>query len=147
MFVKADFSYDNASDTYICPSGKVLTYRYTREENGLMHRRYWQNDCQFCPLKARYTTGKERRITRWKHEHLIEKMYVRMEETPGLMRTRRYTVEHPFGTIKDAMGATHFQMRRLRNVRTEMALHVLAYNIKRVMNMIGAKLLVKAILA
>ncbi|AQQ02875.1 IS1182 family transposase [Roseibium algicola] len=147
MFVKADFFYDADSDTYTCPSGKVLTYRYTREENGLMHRRYWHNDCQFCPMKARCTTGKERRITRWEHEHLIETMYQRMEETPDLMRTRRCTVEHPFGTIKAAMGATHFQMRRLKNVRTEMALHVLAYNIKRVMNMIGARLLVKEILA
>ncbi|TYC64749.1 IS1182 family transposase [Stappia sp. BW2] len=147
MFVKADFFYDADSDTYTCPSGKVLTYRYTREENGLMHRRYWHNDCQCCPMKARCTTGKERRITRWEHEHLIETMYQRMEKTPDLMRTRRCTVEHPFGTIKAAMGATHFQMRRLRNVRTEMALHVLAYNIKRVMNMIGARLLVKAILA
>jgi len=147
MFVKADFIYDTASDTYTCPSGKVLTYRYTREENGLMHRRYWQNDCQFCPLKTRCTTGKERRITRWEHEHLIEEMYARMDETPGLMRTRRCTVEHPFGTIKAAMGATHFQMRQLRNVRTEMALHVLAYNIKRVINMIGAGQLLKAIAA
>lgn len=93
-----------------------------------MHRRYWQNDCQFCALKERCTTGKERRITRWEHEHLIEAMYARMDESPGLMRTRRCTVEHPFGTIKAAMGAAHFQMRRIRNVRTEIALHVLAYN-------------------
>lgn len=157
MFVKADFFYDAASDTYTCPAGKVLTYRYTREENGLMHRRHWQNDCQFCPLQPRCTTGKERRITPshrckqrlpgkgWEHEHLIEKMYERMDETPGLMRTRRCTVEHPFGTIKAAMGATHFQMRKLRNVRTEMALHVLAYNIKRVMNIIGSRALLEAI--
>ncbi|SDE73973.1 Transposase DDE domain-containing protein [Salipiger thiooxidans] len=145
MFVKADFFYDAASDTYTCPAGKVLTYRYTRKENGLMHRRYWQNDCQFCPLSARCTTGKERRITRWEHEHLIEKMCERMDKTPGLMRTRRCTVEHPFGTIKAAMGATHFQMRRLRNVRTEMALHVLAYNIKRVMNIIGSRALLEGI--
>lgn len=145
MFVKADFFCDAASDTYNCPAGKVLTYRYTREENGLMHRGYWQNDCQFCPLQPRCTTGKERRITRWEHEHLIEKMYERMDETPGLMRIRRCTVEHPFGTIKAAMGATHFQMRKLRNVRTEMALHVLAYNIKRVMNIIGSRALLEAI--
>jgi len=147
MFVKADFIYDAAADTYTCPAGKVLTYRYTREEGGLMHRRYWQNDCQHCPLKARCTTGKERRITRWEHEHLIEAMYARMDETPDLMRTRRCTVEHPFGTIKAWMGATHFQMRRLRNVRTEMALHVLAYNIKRVINMIGVRSLLTAMAA
>jgi transposase len=147
MFVKADFFFDAATDTYTCPAGKTLTYRYTREENGLMHRRYWQNDCQFCRLRTRCTTGKERRITRWEHEHLIEAIYARMDENPELMRLRRCTVEHPFGTIKAWMGATHFQMRRLRNVSTEMALHVLAYNIKRVINMIGAGPLLKAIAA
>ncbi len=147
MFVKADFFYDPATDTYTCPAGKVLTYRYTREEGGLMHRCYWQNDCQYCSLKARCTTGKERRITRWEHEHLIEAMYARMDETPDMMRVRRCTVEHPFGTIKAWMGATHFQMRRLKNVRTEMALHIVAYNIKRVINMIGAGALLKAIAA
>ena len=147
MFVKADFFYDAATDTYTCPAGKALTYRYTREEKGLMHRRYWQNDCQSCHLKPRCTTGKERRITRWEHEHLIEAIYARMEENPDLMRLRRCTVEHPFGTIKAWMGATHFQMRRLKNVSTEMALQVLAYNIKRVLNMIGAGPLLKAITA
>jgi transposase len=145
MFVKADFIYDAEADSYTCPAGKVLTYRYTREEGGLMHRRYWQNDCQYCRLKARCTTGKERRITRWEHEHLIDAMHARMDETPDMMRTRRCTVEHPFGTIKAWMGATHFQMRRLRNVGTEMALHVLAYNIKRVINMIGVGSLLRAI--
>src|SRR5687767_14535105 len=67
MFVKADFTYDAETDVYRCPAGKALTYRYTREEDGLMLRRYWQNDCQHCPLKSRCTTGKERRITRWEH--------------------------------------------------------------------------------
>lgn len=147
MFVKADFIYDPAADTYTCPAEKVLTYRYSREEGRLMHRRYWQNDCQYCPVKARCTTGKERRITRWEHEHLIEAMYARMDETPDMMRMRRCTVEHPFGTIKAWMGATHFQMRRMKNVRTEMALHVLAYNIKRLINMIGVRPLLKALAA
>jgi len=145
MFVKADFVYDAATDSYACPAGKALVYRYTREEDGLRQRRYWQNDCQHCRLKSRCTTGKERRITRWDHEHLIEAMYARMDETPELMRTRRSTVEHPFGTIKAWMGATHFQMRRLKNVRAEMALHVLAYNIKRAIKLIGVGPLLKAI--
>ncbi len=129
------------------PAEKVLTYRYSREEGRLMHRRYWQNDCQYCPVKARCTTGKERRITRWEHEYLIEAMYARMDETPDMMRMRRCTVEHPFGTIKAWMGATHLQMRRMKNVRTEMALHVLAYNIKRLINMIGVRPLLKALAA
>lgn len=114
MFVKADFIYDVSADTYTCPAGKPLTYRYTTEEKGLMLRRYWRNDCLSCPLSAQCTTGKERRITRWEHEHLIEAMYSRMEENPNLMRTRRCTVEHPFGTIKAWMGSTHFQMRGLK---------------------------------
>ena len=147
MFVKADFTYDAEADSYTCPAGKVLTYRYSREEGGLVHLRYWQNDCQYWPLKARCTTGKERRITRWEHEHLIDAIYARMEEMPETMRVRRCTVEHPFGTIKAWMGATHFQMRKLRNVRTEMALNVLAYNIKRMINMIGAGALLRAIAA
>ncbi|MFH1341654.1 MAG: IS1182 family transposase [Pseudomonadota bacterium] len=147
MFVKADFVYDGSADTYICPAGKALAYRYTTEEKGLMLRRYWRNDCPSCPLKGQCTTGKERRITRWEHEHLIDAMYSRMEENPNLMRTRRCTVEHPFGTIKAWMGSTHFHMRRLNNVRTEMALHVLAYNIKRIINMIGAKALLRVITA
>jgi hypothetical protein len=145
MFVKADFAFDAEEDVYRCPAGKALTYRYTREEDGLMLRRYWQNDCQDCPLKSKCTTGKERRITRWEHEHLVEAMYARMEHDPELMTKRRSTVEHPFGTIKDWMGATHFQMRRLRNVRTEMALQVLAYNIKRMIELLGIAPLLSAI--
>ena len=145
MFVKADFVYDGEADIYTCPAGKQLTYRYTREERGLTHRRYWQNDCQHCPLKLGCTTGKERRITRWDHEHLIEEMYDRMERDPNLMRARRCTVEHPFGTLKAWMGATHFQTRRLKNVGAEMALHVLAYNIKRMINIMGIGPLMRAI--
>ena len=147
MFVKADFVCDIEADAYTCPAGKQLTYRYTREERGLMHRRYWQNDCQHCPLKPRCTTGKERRIARWEHEHLIDEMHDRMERDPNLMRARRCTVEHPFGTLKAWMGATHFQMRRLKNVRAEMALHVLAYNIKRMINIMGVGRLMRAIAA
>jgi len=147
MFVKADFIYEAASDTYKCPAGKALTYRYTREERGQMQQRYWQTECQYCALKTRCTTGKERRITRWEHEHLIEAMYARMDQQTGLMRIRRCTVEHPFGTIKAWMGSTHFLTRRLENVRAEMALSVLAYNIKRMINMIGVRSLLQGITA
>ena len=119
----------------------------TREEGGLMHRRYWQNECQRCPLQSRCTTGKERRITRWEHEHLIDEAIARMERDPDLMRTRRCTVEHPFGTFKAWMGPSHFLTRGLKNVGTEMALNVLAYNIKRMINMIGIGPLMRAIKA
>ena len=145
MYVKADFAYDADADVYHCPAGETLRRHYTTEEQGLVVHRYWTNLCQTCKIKARCTTGKGRRITRWEHEHLIEAIYARMDANPDLMRLRRCTVEHPFGTIKAWMGATHFQMRKLKNVSTEMALHVLAYNIKRVINMIGARALLKAI--
>ena len=98
-------------------------------------------------MKDRCTTGKERRITRWEHEHVVEAVERRLDEHPERMRTRRNTVEHPFGTIKSWMGATHFQMRTLKKVGTEMALHVLAYNLKRVMNILGIRPLIAAILA
>jgi hypothetical protein len=145
MYVKADFAYDADADVYRCPAGQTLIYRYTTEEKGLVVRRYWASVCQTCPLKARCTTGKQRRITRWEHEHLVEAMHDRMSRDPALMGLRRSTVEHPFGTIKAWMGATHFRMRRLRNVRTEMAFHVLAYNIKRMIALIGVRGLLAAI--
>ncbi len=98
-------------------------------------------------MKDRCTTNKERRITRWEHEHVVEAVERRLDEHPERMRTRRNTVEHPFGTIKSWMGATHFQMRTLKKVGTEMALHVLAYNLKRVMNILGIRPLIAAMLA
>ena len=146
-FVKADFRYVATDDVYLCPAGERLTYRYTREENGLLLRRTWTNLCQSCALKDRCTTGKERRITRWQHEHVLEAVQRRLDENPQAMRERRETVEHPFGTIKARMGATHFLMKRLKNVRTEMALSVLAYNLTRVMNILGIGPLIQAMRA
>lgn len=145
MYVKADFAYAADADIYRCPAGETLTYRYTTEEGGLVVQRYWTNACQVCPIKARCTTGRERRITRWEHEHLVDEMRDRLSRDPALMGLRRSTVEHPFGTIKAWMGATHFRMRRLKHVRTEMAFHVLAYNIKRMIALIGVHGLLTAI--
>ena len=146
-FVKADFRYLAQDDVYICPAGEPLQYRFTTEEKGLMLRRYWTSSCGTCVIKDRCTTGVQRRITRWEHEHLLEDVQRRLDENPQAMRQRRETVEHPFGTIKARMGATHFLMRRLKNVRTEMALSVLAYNLTRVMNIIGIRPLIAAIQA
>jgi transposase len=136
-FVKQDFVYLVAEDVYRCPAGARLIYHYTNVEKGLTLRRYWTNACQSCAIKDLCTTGKERRITRWEHEHILEDVQRRLDEHPEKMRQRRETVEHPFGTIKYWMGYTHFQMKTLKNVGTEMALHVLAYNLKRVMNIMG----------
>jgi transposase len=144
-FGKQDFRYVTDEDIYICPAGKRLSHHATTEENGLVLRRYWTNVCQSCAIKNACTTAKERRITRWKHEHVLEAVQRRLDEHPEKMRQRRETVEHPFGTIKSWMGSTHFQMKTLKHVGTEMALHVLAYNMKRVMSMLGVSGLMAAI--
>ena len=136
-FVKQDFRYIAEDDVYICPANERLTYRYTNEEKGLTLRRYWTNACLSCAIKHRCTTGRERRVTRWEHEQVLEMVQRRLDEHPERMRQRRETVEHPFGTIKARMGATHFLMKTLPRVRTEMALHVLAYNLTRLINILG----------
>ena len=146
-FGKQDFRYVTAEDVYICPAGERLPYRYTTEENGLILRRYWTNACQGCAIKQTCTTSKERRITRWEHEHVLEAVQRRLDEHPEKMRQRRETVEHPFGTIKARMGATHFLMKTLPKVAAEMALHVLAYNMTRVMSIMGARPLLAAMRA
>jgi transposase len=146
-FAKQDFRYVRQDDVYVCPAGERLVYHYTNVEKGLTLRRYWTNVCQGCAIKDRCTTGKERRITRWEHEHVLEAVERRLDEHPEKMRQRRETVEHPFGTIKSWMGSTHFQMKTLKRIGTEMALHVLAYNLKRVMNILGIRPLIAAMLA
>jgi len=146
-FVKADFRYLADEDVYICPAGEQLKYYYTNEEKGLMLRRYWTNACRTCAIKHRCTTGVQRRITRWEHEHVLEAVQRRLDENPQAMRQRRETVEHPFGTIKARMGATHFLMKTMPRVATEMALHVLAYNLTRVMNILGIAPLINAMRA
>jgi transposase len=146
-FGKQDFVYLSHEDVYLCPAGERLAYHYTNEEKGLVLRRYWTNACQSCVVKQRCTTGKERRITRWEHEHVLEAVQKRLDRNPQAMRQRRETVEHPFGTLKMRMGATHFLMKRLPRVATEMALHVLAYNLTRVMNIMGIRPLMAAIQA
>lgn len=146
-FGKQDFVYLGDEDVYRCPAGEKLKYHYTNEEDGQQLRRYWTNACRDCALKPRCTSGKERRITRWEHEHVLEAVQRRLDKNPQAMRQRRETVEHPFGTLKMRMGATHFLMKRLPKVTTEMALHVLAYNLTRVMNILGIQPLMAAIRA
>ena len=146
-FGKQDFRYVAEEDVYICPAGERLAYHYTNEEKGLVVHRYWTNACKSCAIRHSCTTGKERRITRWEHEHILETVQRRLDEHPEKMRQRRETVEHPFGTIKARMGATHFLMKTLPRVATEMAMHVLAYNLTRVMNIMGIQPLMAAIRA
>jgi transposase len=146
-FGKQDFVYIAAEDVYRCPAGERLTYRFSGVEEGKTIRRYWTTACRACPLKPQCTTGKERRIPRWEHEAVLEKVQDRLDRDPGKMTLRRQTAEHPFGTIKAWMGWTHFLTRTLPKVATEMALNVLAYNMKRVMAIMGVSGLLKAMQA
>ena len=146
-FVKQDFRYVADDNVYVCPAGEELIHHSTTVERNLTLNRYWTNACQDCTLKTKCTTGKERRITRWEHEHILDEVQQRLDQHPEKMKQRRETVEHPFGTIKSWMGYTHFQMKTLKHVGTEMALHVLAYNLKRVINIIGIRPLMAAMKA
>jgi transposase len=144
-FVKADFAYEHDADIYRCPAGQALTHRTTTEQQGLQMRRYWTNACKDCDIKSRCTTGQERRVSRWEHEHLVEASNARRRGPLAPMLVRRSTVEHPFGTIKAWTGPCHFLTRRLSGVRTEMALNVLAYNIKRMIALVGIRGLMAAV--
>ena len=136
-FDKQDFIYVAEDDEYRCPAGERAIRRFTTLEAGLTIHKYWTSACPRCPIKAQCTTGDYRRITRWEHEAVLEAMQDRLDRQPEIMRVRRQTAEHPFGTLKLWMGTSHFLTRTLKRVRTEMSLHVLAYNLKRVMRILG----------
>jgi len=144
---KQDFVYQAADNSYRCPAGERLTRRFASIENDMVIHTYWADACSGCTLKPRCTMGKERRIKRWEHENVVEALQARLDRRPDAMRIRRRTVEHVFGTIKDWMGRSHFLTRTLKNVGTEMSLHVLAYNFKRAIAVLGTPALIKAIRA
>jgi len=147
LFSKRDFIYIAEDDEYHCPAGqRLIRHMQTREKGQLLYR-YWCSVCQTCAIKAQCTPGKERRVTRWEHEAVIDRVQARIDQEPDRMKSRRDTVEHPFGTIKHWMGYTHFQMKTLERVSAEMSLHVLAYNLKRVMNIMGVGTLIDAMQA
>jgi transposase len=144
-FGKQDFVYLPDQDAYRCPAGQLLGRRMSTVEKGQTLHRYWSlSACGACALKAQCTPSKERRVTRWEHEAVIETMQARLDRRPKAMRLRRATVEHVFGTLKSAMGATHFKMRTLEKVQTEMSLHVLAYNLRRMISILGVAPLIQA---
>ena len=146
-FGKQDFAYLPDEDVYRCPAGEKLKYYYTNEEDGQKLRNYWTNACKTCPLKSKCTPSPQRRIKRWVHEDVLERTQARLDKNPNAMRTRRETVEHPFGTLKMRMGATHFLCVTLPKVATEMALCVLGYNLTRVLIIVGMKPLLGAVRA
>ena len=143
-FSKADFIYIKRDDEYQCPAGERAIHRFNSVEGGLMIRTYWTSACPGCAIKAQCTTSAYRRIRRWEHEAVLEQMQRRLDRKPEAMTLRRSTVEHVFGTLKHWMGTTHFLTRRLEHVGTEMSLHVLAYNLKRVMQVLGIAKTMKA---
>jgi hypothetical protein len=142
---KRDFVYVEAADEYRCPAGRQLPYRHSSMEDGMRIKSYYTTVCQSCELKAQCTTGKERRVRRWEHEGVLDAMQHRLNITPGKMKQRRCTVEHVFGTLKFWMGSTHFLMKKMKNVKTEMSLHVLSYNLRRVINLLGVQGTLQAI--
>jgi transposase len=147
LFDKRDFVYDDKADQYRCPAGSIAIHRMTTEEAGKIQHKYWSSDCSGCAMKPRCTTGKERRISRWEHEDILDVVQERLDGAPQAMALRRQTVEHVFGTLKAWMGSTHFLTKRLKRVRTEMNLQVLAYNLKRTIKILGTGALIKAMRA
>jgi transposase len=146
-FDKADFIYDAEKNEYRCPAGERLIWRFSSVEAGLKMHRYWSSNCQRCAIKSQCTPSNVRRVSRWEHESVLESAQRRLDRAPEMMRMRRQTVEHPFGTLKAWMGATHFLTKTLERVSTEMSLHVLAYNLKRVMKILGTGPLIEAMRA
>jgi len=146
-FDKRDFVYNAKRNEYRCPAGERAIWRFTTVEHGLTLHKYWASACPRCPLKGHCTPANYRRITRWEHEQVLEAMQRRLDRTPEASRLRRQTVEHIFATLKAWLGATHFLTKTLPRVRTEMSLHVLAYNLKRAMNILGTRALLQAIAA
>ena len=136
LFDKRDFFYLTQSDEYLCPAGELAPWRFRILEHGMVFDKFWSSSCLSCAMKPRCTTGDYRWIARWEHEDMLERMQGRLNARPELAIIRRCTVEHPFGTFKAWMGATHFLTTTLPKVRTEMSLHVLAYNMKRMMKIV-----------
>jgi transposase len=146
LFAKKHFRYDSDQDCYWCPAGKPLTFRFQTTEKGRDIKYYATPACKDCHLRDKCTTSKQgRRITRWVDEHLLDEMECRMRDDPDKMVQRKSIVEHPFGTIKRAMDQGYFLTRGLPNVRSEMSLTVLAYNIKRMIRIVGVQALIGAL--
>jgi hypothetical protein len=143
-FDKADFVYDAKTNEYRCPAGSLAIWRFSTFEKGLAISRYWSSDCPRCPIKAQCTPSPYRRISRWEHEAVTEAAQQRLDRKTDAMKLRKRTVEHVFGTLKHWMRSTHFLMRGMNNVSTEMSLHVLSYNLRRVINILGVTPLIKA---
>ena len=141
-FDKRDFIYNSERDEYRCPAGQTAIRRFTTVEDGKTLRKYWSSACRGCDIESQCTPAPQRRISRWEHEDVLETVQARLDGAPKASRLRQSTVEHVFGTLKAWMGSTHFLTRTLRRVRTEMSLQVLAYNLRRVIKILGTEELI-----
>lgn len=146
-FDKRDFAYDAERDEYVCPAGETAIHRFATVENGMTIHKYWSSACPRCPMKAKCTPAPYRRIAGWEHEHVLETMQMRLEVRPEAARVRRQTVEHVFGTLKAWTGTTPLLTKTLPRVSTEMSLAILAYNMKRVIEIVGMQRLMSAMAA
>lgn len=147
IFNKSLFRYDKDKDIYICPAGEELPHKRNVTERGVEQNIYVNfYACRDCKVRDKCTkSAKEARKMRlWIHEPIIDAMQKRLDENRDIPVLRKQTVEHPFGTIKMCMGASHFLMARKHNVLTEMSIHVLAYNLKRKMSIMGVTGLISA---
>ena len=146
LFAKGDFNYDPVQDCYTCPAGEKLHYRFQTTEKGRDIKYYASSACAQCSIKAQCTRSKDgRRITRWVDEDLLDEMERQVRGDPEKMKLRKRLAEHPFGTIKHHWDQRHFLTRKLPNVRAEMALTILAYNIKRAIKILGVQKMMKAL--
>ena len=146
-FDKRDFVYDASADEYECPAGERAIRRFTTEEKGLTLHKYWSSACPRCPIRKKCTTASYRRIGRWEHEHVLERMQMLLDARPEAAVVRRQTVEHVFGTLKSWLGTTPLLTTTLPKVKTEISLAVLAYNMKRMIKIMGTEGMVRAIAA
>ena len=141
LFDRSAFTYDAANDQYQCPAGEWLPLK---QVNGPQRIYAARTDCSACPLQPQCTNAKRRYITRHPHEAAFERMQQRLQAQPDMMVRRRSIVEHPFGNLKQWLfGNGRFLLRQLQGARTEMALAVQAYNLKRAINVLGARRLIE----
>jgi len=145
QYTKADFTYDAKRNEYVCPAGERLRYRSDSVEKGKLLWVYVRSGCSSCTLQKHCTTAMEKRLKRWEHEDILENADVELKKNPLAMRQRKALVEHPFGTLKNGMGATHFLTTRLPSVKAEMSLHILAYNMKRAIKVLGTEKIIDAL--
>jgi len=146
LYGKSKFKFDADKDTYVCPAGGELSYRFSTYELGRELRYYRASGCKHCALKKQCTRNQgNRTITREANEHLMEAMAQRLKAQPEKFGLRKQLAEHPFGTIKRSLGYTHFLLKGLEKVRTEWSLITLVYNLKRVLNLVSLEKLIAAV--